>query len=43
MTVVIFMICSARSLDSWIPWMFFHQKYKVTMTANTALNAFSGI
>ncbi len=26
MTVVIFMICRARSLDSWIPWMFFHQK-----------------
>ena len=41
-TVVIFMICNARSLDSWIPWMFCHQKKRVTAIAKKAANVLSG-
>ena len=36
MTVVTIMICSAFSLDSCMPWMFFHQKYSTIRTAKTA-------
>jgi hypothetical protein len=36
MTVVMTMICSAFSLDSWMPWMFFHQKYATMRTAKAA-------
>src|SRR6267378_5496306 len=35
-TVVMIMICIAFSLDSWIPWMFFHQKYTATSSAKAA-------
>ena len=42
MTVVIFMICRARSLDSCMPWVFFHQKYSDTKTAKKAAKEFSG-
>ena len=41
MTVVIFMICIAFSLDSCMPWMFFHQKYTHTRTAKPAAKWFS--
>ena len=36
MTVVTIMICSAFSLDSCMPWMFFHQKYNTIRMAKTA-------
>ena len=41
-TVVIAMICSAFWLDSCMPWVFFHQKYATTMTANPAAKVVVG-
>src|SRR5579864_6485566 len=35
-TVVTIMICRAFSLDSWMPWMFFHQKYSTIRMAKPA-------
>ena len=42
MTVVTYMIRSAFSLDSGMPLMFSHQKYRVTRIAKTAAPAFMG-
>jgi hypothetical protein len=41
-TVVMYMIFSAFSLDSGTPFTFSHQKYTVTATANVADVKFTG-